>query len=230
MEYAQEQEIQNKGSSFRGKFGHLNMKTDILDLVAASSDTVSATLDWALLFMILHPEVQGKVQKELDEHVGKGVQPLLSDRSQTPYTEAVLLEVQRLSCVADKSLPHQATKDVYLSTGHYIPKDCLVFFWFGAVQKNPQLFPKPNSFNPARFLDADGNFVPNAKVIPFGLGQRRCPAEHLARAFIYMVFTGIVSKYKVENPHKNDHLGANPRYGAVLTPLPFKARFIPRIE
>ncbi len=228
MEFAKEQENQNKDSSFVGNMGYRNMKTVILDLVAASSDTISATLDWALLFMILHPEVQNRVQKELDERVGKGVQPLLSDRSQTPYTEAVLLEVQRVSMVADKSLPHRATKARSLSTGHYIPEGTMIIFWLGTVLRDKKIFPNPNTFNPDRFLDSAGNFIPNAKVVAFGLGQRRCPGEYLARAFMYMVFTGILSRFKIEKAHKNDYLSIIPQNGAVLNPMPFKAKFLQR--
>ncbi len=34
-------------------------------------------------------------------------------------------------------------------------------------------FPEPLEFRPERFLDGEGNFVPNPKNIPFGYGKRR---------------------------------------------------------
>lgn len=37
-----------------------------MDLFIAGSDTTAATLSWATLYMILHPGIQRKVQKELD--------------------------------------------------------------------------------------------------------------------------------------------------------------------
>lgn len=38
-----------------------------LDLFIAGSQTTSTTLEFAFLMMILHPDVQAKVQKQLDE-------------------------------------------------------------------------------------------------------------------------------------------------------------------
>ena len=42
-----------------------------MDLFIAGTDTTSATLSWATLFMILHPDIQRKVQVELDSVLGK---------------------------------------------------------------------------------------------------------------------------------------------------------------
>ena len=40
------------------------------DLFLAGSETTGKTMEWACLFMILHPQVQEKVQKEIDSNVG----------------------------------------------------------------------------------------------------------------------------------------------------------------
>ena len=38
----------------------------------AGADTTSTTLYWAFLYMILYPNVQAKIQTEIDEIIGKG--------------------------------------------------------------------------------------------------------------------------------------------------------------
>lgn len=56
-----------------------------MDLFFAGNDTTGATLSWATLYMILHPDVQEKVQQELDTVLhGK---------------EAVLDDIKRYVCV-----------------------------------------------------------------------------------------------------------------------------------
>ena len=51
-----------------------------MDLFSAGSETTATTLSWAVLFMILYPEAQEKVQKEIDE-VLNGREPTLEDRN-----------------------------------------------------------------------------------------------------------------------------------------------------
>ena len=41
------------------------------DLFIAGSETTSASLAAAILYMVLYPDVQIKVQAEIDQHVGK---------------------------------------------------------------------------------------------------------------------------------------------------------------
>lgn len=45
--------------------------TTILDLFAAGSETTSNTLEFSILLMILHKDVQDKVREEVDRVVGK---------------------------------------------------------------------------------------------------------------------------------------------------------------
>lgn len=43
----------------------------LLDLFMAGADTTSTTLYWAFLYMVLHENVQLKVQQEIDHVLGK---------------------------------------------------------------------------------------------------------------------------------------------------------------
>lgn len=50
-----------------------------MDLFAAGSETTATTLSWAVLYMILYPQVQEKIHKEIMEVIGDR-EPTLDDR------------------------------------------------------------------------------------------------------------------------------------------------------
>lgn len=55
-----------------------------------------------------------KVQAEIDEVVGRCRLPSLTDKGSLPFTEAAIMEVQRLAVVVPLSIPHMASE----TTGH----------------------------------------------------------------------------------------------------------------
>ncbi len=229
--YLHMMESQNKPDglkSFSGPGGETNLVSVLIDLFIAGSETTSTTLSWAMLYMILNPEIQKKVQEELDEVAGVGNQPRVSDRARTPYTEAVLHEVQRVANILSRSVPHAAQKDCILSTGHFIPENTVVMCCIGSVMMDPEVFPKPSKFDPTRYLDKDGAFVPHPRVVPFGLGRRRCLGEALARMELYLFFTGILSRFNLEKASLEDPLSTAAIHGVVTSPRPYKMRFISR--
>jgi len=52
-----------------------------MDLFMAGSETTSNTIEYAILFMILHPEIQAKVQAEIDMVVGNSRLPSIADKA-----------------------------------------------------------------------------------------------------------------------------------------------------
>ncbi len=214
-------------SSFKGNDGRLNMINVLFDFFGAGTETTSHTLAWCMLYMILYPDVQEKVQDELDGVTGKSRLPCMLDRSETPFTEAVIEEIQRLSNVAPMSLPHFSTSDIKL--GEYvIPKGTALLQNLGHVHRNSEIFQAPNVFDPARHLNEEGKFVSSPKMIPFGIGKRRCPGEALARMSLYLFLAGILSNFNLAKAHANDYLTTDACPGSTQAPFPFKMRFIPR--
>ncbi|XP_008336487.1 cytochrome P450 2J5, partial [Cynoglossus semilaevis] len=70
-------------------FNETNLTLCSLDLFLAGTETTSTTLQWALVYLINHPDVQEKVQEEIDKVIGQSRLPSMADRSNMPYTNAV---------------------------------------------------------------------------------------------------------------------------------------------
>ena len=94
--------------------------------------------------------------------------------------------------------------------------------------RNPDYFPSPYTFDPTRFLDDQGKFVQNPKVVPFGLGKRRCLGETLARVELYMFFTALLSRFNLVKANEEDQLSDEPIMGSTQSPKPYKMRFVSR--
>lgn len=62
-----------------------------------------------------------KVQKEIDHVVSRDRSPCMADRSQMPYTDAVIHEIQRFIDFLPLNLPHTVIKDTKFRN-YFIPK------------------------------------------------------------------------------------------------------------
>ncbi|XP_027743899.1 cytochrome P450 1A5-like isoform X1 [Empidonax traillii] len=187
------------------------------DIFGAGFDTVTTALSWSLLYLVTYPDIQKRIQKELDQIIGQERRPRLSDRGTLPYTEAFILEVFRHSSFLPFTIPHSTTKDTVLN-GYYIPKDRCVFINQWQVNHDEKLWKDPETFNPERFLSADGTKVnkeDGEKVLVFGLGKRRCIGEPIARWQVFLFLTTLLQQleFSVCDGKKVD---MTPIYGLVM--------------
>ncbi|CAH1225039.1 CYP2U1 [Branchiostoma lanceolatum] len=142
----------------------------VRQLFLAGTDTTATTLHWAVLFMILHPDIQLKVQQEIDSVLGPNQEPSMEHRSQMPYTEATLSEISRMAATVPLA-PHHCTSNDVSFRGHHIPKDTRVDVNIWSVMYDPQIWPEPNKFDPTRFLDDSGKFLRREEMIMFSMGE-----------------------------------------------------------
>ena len=125
----------------------------------------------AFLYIAKHPAVQARVQAELDNVVGRARLPAYSDLKRMPYTQAAIFESQRLSSIAPLGLPHRAVEDTELC-GYFIPKDTWIFTNIWHAHHDANIWEKPHTFRPERFLSADGKDLVTPKdFIPFSVGE-----------------------------------------------------------
>jgi len=194
-----ETEERKKTGNFPQFFDDACLESNLRTLFLAGTDTTSNSLLWGMLCMVLHPDIQRKIQAELDDVVGRERQPCYEDRPNLHYTEATLLEIQRIGSVVPLSVPHRTMKDVELN-GFKIPKDTTILPNIWSVHHNEKLFPDPMSFRPERFIDADGKVSKPDYLIPFSVGKRFCLGEPLARMEMFLYFTHMLHKFSFKLP------------------------------
>ena len=168
-------------------------------LFSAGFGQIATTLDWAIMLMAVHPEVQQKVQKEIEDVVGLGSEIQFDDEKRLPYTVATVHEVLRYHSMAPLAITHSTICDTELD-GYFIPKDTAVIINLYSVHRDSTLFPNPDTFDPDRFIKEDGSLNKEVmnNVIPFSLGQRRCFAESLSRLEIFVFFASLLSRCTIE--------------------------------
>ena len=71
-------------------------------------------------------------------------------------------------------------------------------------------------------------FHPHDRVIPFGVGKRRCLGEVLARMSLYKFFTALIQKYEIVSG-QSDPISDARNGGFVQAPLKYKMIFKQRI-
>ncbi|NXX06066.1 CP2DH protein, partial [Larus smithsonianus] len=208
-------------------FTYNNLRLVTADLFAAGSETTSTTLRWALLYMLLHPEIQSKVQAEIDMVIGRERSPTMKDQVSMPYTNAVIHEVQRYGDVVPIGLPHMTYRDTELQ-GFFIPKGTTVITNLSSVLKDETVWEKPNKFYPEHFLDANGRFVKPEAFLPFSAGRRACLGEQLARMELFIFFTTLLQKFTFVLPEDQPRPREDGCFALTSSPYPYLVRAVPR--
>ncbi|XP_068089316.1 uncharacterized protein [Hyperolius riggenbachi] len=202
-----------------------NLTALISQLFVAGLETTSTTLRWGLLLMIKYPEVQRKVQSEIDRVIGTA-SPTQEHKKEMPYTEAVLCEVQRFGDVVPNNVLHLTTQDVTLR-GYFIPKGTTIMPVLSSALRDEAYFEKPYEFYPEHFLDADGNFRNNEAFIPFSAGRRSCAGETLAKMELFLFFTTLLQNFTFQAPSGVD-VDLTSEVSFTNAPLPHEVCALPR--
>jgi cytochrome P450 len=192
------------------------------DLEGAGFDTSNKSLQWAILYMAEYPEVQQRVQKEIDDVIGSGQRVELKDKPRLTYTEATILEIMRMTSIAPFALPKIAIKDTLLQ-GYNIDKGTVVFFNIHSISYDTNFWGDPQIFRPERLIDDNNKLIKEKcnHIVPFGLGRRRCVGEFLAKMEQFLFFANILRRCKLfKAPGVQYDL--EPELGLVYSPKPFK--------
>ncbi|XP_051735258.1 steroid 17-alpha-hydroxylase/17,20 lyase isoform X3 [Ctenopharyngodon idella] len=218
---------QMKGSGGEDDITEDHVLMTAAEAFGAGVETTSTTLLWTIAFLLHHPQVQDRVQAELDECLGRDRPPSLSDRSRLPFLDAVLCEVMRIRPVSPILIPHVAMQDTSLG-GHMVPKGTRVLVNMWAIHHDPKHWDEPDRFRPERFLDSSGKRATPASFLPFGAGPRVCVGESLARIELFLFVSRLLQCFDFSVPSGASLPDLQGRFGVVLQPQGYTVRVTPR--
>ncbi|XP_031670356.1 cytochrome P450 2U1 [Oncorhynchus kisutch] len=197
------------------------------DLFIAGTDTTTNTVLWMMLYMVVYPDIQERVQAEIDAVVGPDRVPSLTDKGSLPFTEATIMEVQRMTVVVPLAIPHMASETTEFR-GYTIPKGTVIIPNLWSVHRDPTVWEEPDDFNPSRFLDDQGNLLRKECFIPFGIGRRVCMGEQLAKMELFLMFTSLLQAFSFRLPEGLAPPPMHGRFGLTLAPCSYTVTVRPR--
>ncbi|XP_072034080.1 cytochrome P450 2D20-like [Amphiura filiformis] len=221
-------EMEKTGSTHDG-FTEDNLELCLVDFFMAGTESSASTIHWCMLMLILHPDIQIKIQQELDDVIPKEQTFVtMSDQTRCVYTQAVINETQRFGCVAPFTM-RAATEDA-LYEKYHIPKGTYFMIDYLGTMLSPKLWNNPKEFKPERFLSKEKpvTLVKQEYLLPFSSGRRNCLGERLARAELFLFIANICRNFNIRLPHGSPRPSCTPSIGFTRIPKPFKACFIPR--
>ncbi|XP_033120114.1 steroid 17-alpha-hydroxylase/17,20 lyase-like isoform X2 [Anneissia japonica] len=195
------------------------------DIFGAGSDTTTTTLLWSIATLVDHPDVQAKVQAEIDEVIGRTRSTNLNDRGSLPYTQATIYEIMRYGIVAPVAVPHRTISECTFGS-YRIPQDTWVLINLYAVHNDERHWEDPHEFRPERFLSDEKCQVERPdSFLPFSAGRRVCLGESLAKSEIFLIFTWLFQTFMFVKPTDMENVKtAEPQAdsGLIHIPKPYK--------
>jgi cytochrome P450 len=166
---------------------------EIMTVLLAGTETTAGTLAWILHVLADDPELQGEVQREADQVAGASL-PSPGDLGAMLLTRRVVAEVLRLY-PAGWILGRRPMQDTTVADAT-IPAGAQVLLNFYGVQRDPEIYPDPDRFDPGRWRDGETD-PPRPHFLPFGLGPHVCLGEGFAMSQILATVAVVFSRYAV---------------------------------
>ncbi|GMJ05329.1 TRANSPARENT TESTA 7, CYTOCHROME P450 75B1 [Hibiscus trionum] len=173
--------------------GRENIKAIMVDMVAASFDTTTTSIEWTLSELLRNPRVMAGLQQELETVVGRNRMVEESDLPKLTYLDMVIKESFRLHPVAPFLVPHESTEDITVN-GYFIPKMSRILVNIWSMGRDHNVWSdNAEEFIPERFEDSSIDLRGHHfQLIPFGSGRRGCPGMQLGLTTMRLIIAQLV--------------------------------------
>ncbi|KAJ8536325.1 hypothetical protein K7X08_034726 [Anisodus acutangulus] len=179
------------------KLSDSDMIAVLWEMIFRGTDTVTILLEWILARMVLHPDIQAKVQCEMDNVVGTDRAVCDSDLPNLPYIQAVVKETLRVHPPGPLlSWARLAIHDTSVGQ-HLIPAGTTAMVNMWAITHDEKIWSQPEEYMPKRFLEEDVAIMgSDLRLAPFGSGRRVCPGKALGLATVQLWLAQLLQEFK----------------------------------
>ncbi|XP_044511647.1 cytochrome P450 81Q32-like [Mangifera indica] len=184
-----------------GYYTDETIRSLMLVILIAGSDTSAGTMEWAMSLLLNNPEVLRMAQTEIDNQIGSDHLVDESDLAKLPYLRCIINETLRLYPAGPLLVPHQSSEECMVG-GYRIPQSTMLLVNLWAIQHDPTIWEDPTQFRPERFEGFEG-VRDGFKLMPFGAGRRRCPGEGLALRMVGLALGTLIQCFDWERPNKD---------------------------
>ncbi len=186
----------------------------VVTVLAAGTETVAATLTWAMLLLARNPGEQEKLRGECAA-VLEGRPARWADVARLPRAERVVEETVRLY-PPGWLFTRVATAEAELA-GRTLAAGDTVVITPAPVHRHPGVYQHAREFDPDRWLADRAAALPRGAFVGFGAGARKCVGDAYGMTECVIALATLVDRWNIR---------AEP--GADLRPVPLAAFYRPR--
>ncbi len=172
----------------------IEIADEVLTLLVAGTETSANILGWLMHHLSERPDVEVRVHAEVDAVLGdRGV--TIDDIAKLRYVHSVVMETLRLYPQA-WILTRRALAEV--KVGDFtLPAGASVYFSPYALQRDPNVYPRPHLFDPDRWADDRSPLTQRLSFIPFGGGRRQCIGDVFAMTELVAALATIARRWRL---------------------------------
>ncbi|KAK9875031.1 hypothetical protein WA026_005838 [Henosepilachna vigintioctopunctata] len=178
-------------------FDSTAIRNEIDTFIFAGQDTTSTSLSFILMVLANYPKHQETLFKEISNVIGDRRTPTSVDFTSMEFLDRFIKECLRLypPFIMSQRL---LLKELITTTGYRLPAGTIVFVSIFDIQRNPNLYPDPEVFDPDRFLMENVVKRHPFTYIPFSAGPRNCIAQKYAILTIKTSICRILQNFQIE--------------------------------
>ncbi|XP_078461108.1 cytochrome P450 3A8-like [Lampetra planeri] len=159
----------------------------------AGYDTSSTAITFVAYSLACNPDVQTKVQQEIDTILPDGKSPDYETLKHMEYLDMVVSESLRMYPPSFRT--DRVCKKTTVVNDLVIPKGMVINAAIWVLHYDPQYWDKPHEFRPERFTKEAKEARDPYCYLPFGHGPRNCIAMRFALMSVKMAVCRILQRY-----------------------------------
>ncbi|CAM0907768.1 unnamed protein product [Alopecurus aequalis] len=176
------------------------IKSLVVDLFSAGSETSATTLQWTMSELMRNPDVMRKAQAEVRNNMHGKPNVTEDDLADLKYLRLVIKETLRLHPPAPLLLPREATESCKV-LGYDVPKGTTIFVNAWTICRDPKYWDDAEEFKPERFESGSVDFKgTNFEYTPFEAGRRMCPGMTFAQSIMELALATLLYHFDWELP------------------------------
>uniref|UniRef100_A0A0K0F157 Cytochrome P450 18a1 (inferred by orthology to a D. melanogaster protein) n=1 Tax=Strongyloides venezuelensis TaxID=75913 RepID=A0A0K0F157_STRVS len=182
-----------------------NLESTALNIFTSGYGISNELIKGCLCLLAENQHIQREMRREINKLEGKDSLISIANRPNLQYCSSVIYELLRYLNVQPFTYPHMTSKEVTLH-GHIIPAGTVLIGNLYNIHRNDKSFLHGDILIPDRFLSPDTGKLNKQlleKLVPFGVGARKCIGEEIIIMELFLLLTNIVKYYNIKKIDSN---------------------------